>query len=94
MRQKEIYIAADGTVYPCCFLGYYPQTMQHPGNEQLKEMVMENNALEYSLEHCLKWFEQVEASWAKPNIANGRLFHCVENCGGRSNAPPPNTFLN
>lgn len=94
LRQKEIYIAADGTVYPCCFLGYYPQTMHHPGNEQLKEMVMENNALEYSLEHCLKWFEQVETSWAKPNIASGRLFHCVENCGGRSNAPPPNTFLN
>lgn len=94
LRQKEIYIAADGTVYPCCFLGFYPTTMQHPGNEQLKEMVMENNALEYSLEHCLKWFEQVEASWAKPNIASGRLFHCVENCGGRSNAAPPNTFLN
>jgi MoaA/NifB/PqqE/SkfB family radical SAM enzyme len=80
-RNREIYLAADGTVYPCCFLGFYPGQMHHPGNVELKELVMENNALEYSLEHCLQWFDHVESTWAKSSIAEGRTYQCVKTCG-------------
>lgn len=79
-RDREIYVAADGSVYPCCFLGFYPQSMQHPGNQELAPMIAENNALQYSLDHCMQWFDQVEASWQKASIADGRTFQCVSTC--------------
>jgi MoaA/NifB/PqqE/SkfB family radical SAM enzyme len=81
IRNRELYIAANGEIYPCCYLGYYPQTMHHPGNEQLKPLVQRNNAKEYSLEECIRWFDQVEETWDKPSIAEGRLYTCVNTCG-------------
>jgi hypothetical protein len=57
--------------------------MNHPGNEQLKNMVKNNNALDHSLAECIEWFNLVEESWSKSSIREGRLFTCVETCGGR-----------
>lgn len=79
-RNREIYIAADGSVYPCCFLGFYPSSMSHPGNKELAELVMENNALEYPLEHCLEWFDKVEESWTYDSIRAGRVYQCITTC--------------
>ena len=77
---REIYLAADGTVYPCCYLGFYPLSMNHPGNKELAPMVTENNALHYPLEHCLNWFDRVEQSWNQASVRDGRTFQCVNTC--------------
>lgn len=81
LRNKEIYIAADGGVYPCCYMGFYPGKMHHAGNTQLEKIVKENNALQYDLAHCLAWFDAVDQAWQKENIAAGRLYTCVTSCG-------------
>jgi len=81
IKQKEIYVAADGSIYPCCFLGFFPGTMHQPGNSQFKDMVKENNAKHHSLEHCIDWFDLVEKTWALPSIAHGKLYACVAACG-------------
>jgi len=80
-RNQELYITANGEIYPCCYLGYYPKTMHHAGNEQLKLLVQGNNALESPLEDCIKWFDSVEHTWDMPSIVEGRLYTCVDTCG-------------
>jgi sulfatase maturation enzyme AslB (radical SAM superfamily) len=81
IKQKELYLAADGSVYPCCWLGFYPSTMSYPGNNQISALIKNNNALDHSLEECLTWFDEVERSWDKPTIAEGKLFRCLTSCG-------------
>lgn len=77
---REIYLAADGTVYPCCYLGFYPRTMHHPGNDQIREIIQPNNALHHPIQQCLAWFDQVEQSWQRSSVAEGRLYPCVKHC--------------
>lgn len=85
-KSKSIYISANGDVSPCCWLGFYPKTYGHgqyhqPANAQLKSLIKENNALEYSLDQCINWFNKVEKSWHIPEFTNGRLVICNDVCG-------------
>ena len=79
-RNREIYVAANGSVYPCCYLGFYPGQMNHPGNQELAKLVHQNNALEYPLAQCLEWFDRVEQTWQLNSIAEGRTYQCVKTC--------------
>lgn len=85
-QMRSVYVAANGEVSPCCWLGFYPSTYGHgqyyqAANAQLNDIVKENNALKFPLEHCIKWFESVEQSWNVPTFEQGRLVICNDNCG-------------
>jgi MoaA/NifB/PqqE/SkfB family radical SAM enzyme len=85
-KTKSLYVSSTGHVYPCCWLGMAPETYGHGcfvegANKQLRPLISENNALEYSLEHCIQWFEKVKESWTKKSVKDGNLIHCNINCG-------------
>ena len=86
VKRKSIYIAANGDVSPCCYMGFYPETYgkgqyHQAANAQILPLIMENNAVEYSIEHCIKWFASVEKRWQEKSYENGRLVICDDNCG-------------
>lgn len=81
-KQREIYIAANGEIYPCCWLGFYPmQETGNPSNVQLRPIIKNNNALEYSIEHAIEWFNKIEQSWNLESVAQGKIYTCNETCG-------------
>lgn len=83
-RQKEIYITANGEVYPCCWLGFYPkQETGNPSNMQLRPLIENNDALENGIEKTITWFNSIEESWNKQSVREGKIYTCNETCGIR-----------
>ena len=85
-QAKQIYISATGDVSPCCWMGFSPQTYGkgeylEPVNKQIAPLINKNNALEYSLDTCIEWFNQVEQAWNIENFEDGKLVVCNDNCG-------------
>jgi len=86
IKRKSIYIAANGDVFPCCFLGFYPTTYgkgqyHQAANAQVAEIISNNNALDHSLEQCVEWFNKVTQRWSKTSYEDGRLVICDDCCG-------------
>lgn len=80
-KNKEIYVSANGEVYPCCWLGFYPLNgLRRTSNAQLRPMIANNNALDHSIEEAIKWFNQVEETW-QLSVPEGKIFACNEQCG-------------
>jgi MoaA/NifB/PqqE/SkfB family radical SAM enzyme len=86
MHDSSIYVSSTGNVYPCCYLGFEPKTygkgtFMQVVNNQISEIMYENNALEYDLEHCIQWFRNVTNSWNISTCEGGKLLQCNETCG-------------
>jgi sulfatase maturation enzyme AslB (radical SAM superfamily) len=77
VKDRSVYVSATGEVYPCCWLGFYPRTMYHLGNESIAELLPDsNNALEVGIEQAIGWFDQVQQSWS-----GDQLLQCNTECG-------------
>jgi radical SAM protein with 4Fe4S-binding SPASM domain len=87
IEKNSIYIAANGEVYPCCFLGHSPRTYKGgpQGIDQIKKLLedndIQNNAKDHSLEDCVNWFNLIEDTWSKSSIADGNMLICSNSCG-------------
>ena len=86
-KQRSVFVASTGEVYPCCWTGFSPRTYgdgqyYEVVNAQLKDIITPNNALERPLEECIKWFDDVEQSWNIDKFEDGRLVVCNDVCGG------------
>lgn len=83
---RDIYISAEGYVYPCCFLGFSPQTYSFGPlgllNEQIKSIMTRNKLSDYDLETCIKWFHKVQESWNMDSYEKGRIYKCDISCNG------------
>lgn len=86
---KSVYVSSTGHVYPCCKVGFSPDTYGRgnhfePENKQIAKMIKKNNALEYSLEECIKWFKEIEKTWSIPTFEQGRTVICNDVCGQKN----------
>ena len=85
-KQKSVYVASTGDVFPCCYLGFEPKTFGRGGwhqavNKQFSHMIEKNNALKHPLAECIAWFEEIEKTWTIPEFEQGRLVICNRQCG-------------
>jgi MoaA/NifB/PqqE/SkfB family radical SAM enzyme len=83
-RDKSIYVAANGEVFPCCWTAFFPRTNNRRlGNDQLRTILEDfnNNALEVGLETAIDWFNALEQTWKKTSVAQGKNFICNQTCG-------------
>lgn len=82
---NEIYIAANGEVYPCCWLGFYPNSKfrrNHYGDDELlKTIVTNNNANQVGIRTAIEYFTKIEQAWQLDYYSEGRIFTCDEYCG-------------
>jgi len=82
---NSIYIAANGLVYPCCYMAFNPLTYDQGFNgfvnRQIKPLVKNNSLHDYDLETCIQWFGSVESAWTKDSYETGRLIQCDQVCG-------------
>jgi MoaA/NifB/PqqE/SkfB family radical SAM enzyme len=81
----SVYVSSTGDVFPCCYTGIH---LSHNNNtdmgfsmEQIDHIMSKNNALEYDLATCIKWFDHIESSWQIDSFENGRLLTCNKTCG-------------
>jgi hypothetical protein len=85
-EKKSIYVAANGEVYPCCWMGFYPRTFGHGEyhqaiNAQIIPLLAPNNATEHALKDCISWFNNVTQTWNTKTYEQGRLIVCDDICG-------------
>lgn len=86
LKNKEIYISAEGIVLPCCWLaGNMYKWYLHPKSTQIWKLINKDklNIKRASLEQIFKSgiFDNIKNTWDKSSCKEGKLRVCALKCG-------------
>lgn len=87
LQNKEIYISAEGLIFPCCWTaGRLYKTYHKIGQDQMWKFIddIKNiNALYTPLRNIIDgdFFKRIEKSWYIPSCNQGRAEVCAQKCG-------------
>jgi len=87
IKNKEIYISAEGLIFPCCWTaGRLYKTYHRIGQDQIWKFIddLKNiNALETPIRDIIEgdFFKRIEKSWFIPSCELGRAEICAQKCG-------------
>lgn len=80
-KEKSVYIAADGHVYPCCWVGHSPTNYRsHTGitqwNQETAPLIANNHAPTVGIKAAMQWFESLSKTWDTNNEPGVCLYTC------------------
>jgi sulfatase maturation enzyme AslB (radical SAM superfamily) len=87
VSEKSIYVNSIGELYPCCWTGTNPRTYGGKqkwfsiANATLRLIIKDNDVQKFGLKTAIKWFDQIEESWTRPDFKSGQLLTCNQQCG-------------
>ena len=87
LQTKEIYISAEGLVFPCCWTaGRLYKSYEEIGQNQMWSYINELNdinALNNPIRKIIDgdFFKKIEKSWNLPSCSEGKSKVCAEKCG-------------
>lgn len=80
LDRQELYLTADGLLFPCCYLGTYKH--DSPGAYQFQQLYDVNDFnLHYNtVDEIITKMEDIKQNWSK-SISEGNLLRCINHCG-------------
>lgn len=84
LQRKEIYLSANGLLFPCCYLGTY--THDSPGSYQFRSLYKLSNfdLNNLSVENIVDYMYTISNNWEN-TIKDGNLITCLFTCGNSEN---------
>jgi MoaA/NifB/PqqE/SkfB family radical SAM enzyme len=79
VKNREIYVAATGHVFPCCWAHTSAVSSQNISLEErldIRSLVVENNAKEVGINKAVEWFENIFERWD----TDDKPFVCSAKC--------------
>ena len=85
INYKSVYLAANGQVFPCCYLGKFYDNYNWNKRRHNWEVIgkVENNALEVGFDKAIDWFYKVQNTWQYSTVKQGAMSECVR-CARRN----------